>query len=367
MISNYKNQGYARKLFNIIVIFTIVSLIFTCLFTPTIQSKEFLPPNQHYSVNYYESFGKPDIYASVLGDTEFKRGDTVQIEINLANKGILNGFKSVKNAKNETERHLAQKEMEYEKKRTVAQGIKTNLTSTSPYIDVDSGNSGQVIEKLASGETLKKPLKYTIDISDKTPAGEYILKLPITYEYQSEVRMTGGEEVHLGISDLDHTTHYRTENKTIDIPIAIKKSADFQITQINSSISSGSTGSLEITYKNTGELVADDATARIVAMRPLSIEDSQVNLGRLEPGESKTANFEATASSDAVAKKYVLNSEIRYYDDDRDIAFSDNLKTHVNVTTAESRFSFSVLVILTILALVIYLIVDTVRTRNKGD
>ncbi|ADI74601.1 conserved hypothetical protein [Methanohalobium evestigatum Z-7303] len=364
-----KDHRSIRIFFNAVIIFVILSLLFTCLLTPTVQSKEFLPPNHHYSVNYYESFGKPDLYASVLGDPEFERGETAQIEINLANKGILYGFKSVTNvdADDKTEAELAQKEFEYEKQRTVALGIKTNLTSTTQYIDVDSESSGQIIDKLAPGDILKKPLRFTIDISDNTPAGEYILKLPLTYEYQNEVRMTRGEQVNLGIRDLDHTTHYKTVDNTIDIPITIKESADFQITNINGNLSPGSSGDIEVTYKNTGEKTANDAIARIVAMRPLSMQDSEVNLGDLNPDESKTANFKISASSDAVKKSYVLNSEIRYYDDNGDVSFSDNLETSVNVEPDEGGLSFNILIIMVIFALVTYLIVDTVRTRNRKD
>ena len=361
-----KNKGI-RRFFNILMMFAIIILVFCCLLTPTVHSKEFLAPNPHYSVNYYESFGKPDIYASVLGNPEFERGESAQIKVNLANKGILYGFKSVTNVDGNTNLSLAQKEFEYEKKRTVALGIKANLISNTPSIDVSSENSSHVIKKLAPGDILKKPLKFTINIADNTPAGRYILKLPLTYEYQSEVRMTKGEEVRLGIGDLDHTTHYKTANKTLEIPITVKKSPDFQITQINGSLSPGSTGNLEITYKNTGEIAADSATARIVAMRPLSMEDSVVNLGNLKPGESKTASFKITASSDAVAKNYVLNSEIRYYDEDGNTAFSDNLKANINLKPIEGGFSFGIVVILTIFSLVIYIIVDTIRTRNKED
>jgi hypothetical protein len=351
------------------MIFAVVSLLFTCLITPTAQSKEFLPPNQHFSVNYYESFGKPDLYASVLGNPEFERGETAQLKINLANKGILYGFKPVTSvdADDDTEVKLAQKELEYEKKRTVAIGIKSKLTSSTQYIDIVSETSSHVVEKLAPGNTLKKPLTFTINIADNTPAGKYILKLPLTYEYQREVRMTKGEQVRLGIRDLDHTTHYKTANKTINIPVTIKKSADFQITQITGSLTPGSSDNIEVTFKNTGENTADNAAARIVAMRPLSMQDSVVNIGDLKPGESKTASYNITASSDAVAKNYVLNSEIKYYDEDGEISFSNNLKTSVSVEPAKGGFSFNIIVIAIITGLVIYLIIDTLRNKNREN
>ncbi|MBN2488290.1 MAG: hypothetical protein JXA98_04620 [Methanosarcinaceae archaeon] len=332
-----------------------------------VDAKEFLPPTYAFSTNYYNSYGEPEIYASVLGDPEFERGSTGEVRIVLANKGVPLGFKSISSVgTNEMLHAISLKELEYEASRTTAFGIKARLVSPTPYIDVDPVTSSQTLEdELITGELPEDPLIFTITISNKAPGGDYFLLLPLSYEYQSQVQMATTDVRLLGLASLDHTTYYRSTNRTLTIPIHVRESADFEVENVDGLLVAGSAGVINVTYRNIGELPAEEANARVVVMRPLSISESVVPLGTIDAGESKTASFVISANAGAVIKTYGIDSEIKYRDEDGETAFSDNLRLSVPLEPAEEKMGLGVWAINGLIALGIYLIVNIIRNKNK--
>ncbi|MGP8322065.1 MAG: COG1361 S-layer family protein, partial [Methanosarcinaceae archaeon] len=217
------------------------------------NTKVFMAPNYAFSINYYNSYGVPDLYASLLGDTEFERGETAQVRITLVNKGVLYGFKYDKSVGTDEGKHaLSLKELEYETMRTTAIGLKAELISTTPYIDIDPTASARVMEKLVPGKLPEKPLVYVITISDNAPAGAYYLQLPVSYEYQSNIRMTTNEVYRLGVVGLDHTTNYKSANKTLIIPISVKPATKFEVTDVSGHLTAGSLNMINNIQKYQG-------------------------------------------------------------------------------------------------------------------
>lgn len=362
-----KSYTHRRTYLNLLIIsIMILSAGTVSMQTASAQTKQFLPPGYGYSTNYYDSFGEPDIYASVLGDTEFERGETAQIRIVLANKGMLHGFSSDKSVGTDEEKHsISLKELEYEAFRTTALGIKATLVSNTGYIDIDPDTSSQTLEELVPGDLPDRPLTYTIKISNNAPAGDYMLMLPISYEYQSQVEMTNGDMVQLGLPYVDHTTHYTGVNRTIPIPIHIKESANFQVSDVSGGLKAGSEGTINITYKNIGESPAQDAVARLVMMRPLSSDKATVRLGTIEPGESVTASFTIAAEPQAVEKTYGIDSEIKYLDEEEDIEFSDNLKISIPLEAREEKMGIATLALVALVIVGIYLAINVIRKKDK--
>ncbi|MCD4842048.1 MAG: hypothetical protein K8R08_08645 [Methanosarcinales archaeon] len=331
------------------------------------EISDLLLPNYVFSTNYYDSFGTPDIYASLLGDPEFERGDTVQLKVNLVNKGPIYGFKYDTSVGNDTGDHsLSMKELEYEMRRTTAVGIKAEMISGTPYIEVEPDTSIQTMESLFPGKMPKHPMTFTITISNKAPAGVYYLQLPLSYQYQKQVRMTKNV-VRLGLTGMDHITHYASANKTLLIPIYVKASPRFEVTDISGNLVAGEKQAIDVTYKNTGELTAEDATVRMVVMRPLSIGQSVVRLGTIAPGESQTAGFNILADSDAVIKTYGIDSEIKYYDEQGEITISDNLEVSVPLEEAERKIGAFELALAGIIILLIFIIVNVLRNLKKYE
>ena len=329
---------------------------------------DLLLPNYVFSTNFYNSFGTPDIYASLLGDPEFERGDTVQLKVNLVNKGAIYGFKYDTSAGNDSDDYsLSMKELEYEMRRTTALGIKAEMISGTPYIEVEPDTSIQTMESLFPGKMPKHPLTFTITISNKAPAGVYYLQLPLSYQYQSQVRITTNNVVRLGLTGMDHITYYASDNKTLLIPIYVKASPRFEVTGISGNLVAGETQAIDVTYKNTGEITAEDATVRMVVMRPLSIEQSVVRLGTMAPGESQDASFIVVADSSAVIKTYGIDSEIKYYDEKGEIIISDNLEVSVPLEEAERKIGVFELALAGIVILLIFIVVNVLRNIKKYE
>lgn len=337
------NVHKVRRSLNLIGLFALISIFMVMIPMASAEDsseniKEFLPPNYAFSTNYYNSYGEPDIYASLLGDSEFERGETAQIRITLANKGVLYGFKSDTSVGTDKEKHATSlQELQYETMRTTAVGLKAELISTSPYIEVDPSASIRAMEKLVPGQLPDNPLVYVITISDHAPAGVYYLQFPVSYEYQSEVRMTTNEVYRLGVTGLDHTTNYKSASKTLIIPIFVKGATEFEITDVSGHFTAGSFGVINVTYKNIGEIPAIDSVVRVVVMKPLVIEQSVLRLGTVEPGESKTVSFKATADRNSLVKDYGVDSEIKYIDENGNTAFSENLKVTVPLEPAPDK------------------------------
>ncbi len=360
------NVHKVRRSLNLIGLFALISIFMVMMPMASAEDsseniKEFLPPNYAFSTNYYNSYGEPDIYASLLGDSEFERGETAQIRITLANKGVLYGFKSDTSVGTDKEKHATSlQELQYETMRTTAVGLKAELISTSPYIEVDPSASIRAMEKLVPGQLPDNPLVYVITISDHAPAGVYYLQFPVSYEYQSEVRMTTNEVYRLGVTGLDHTTNYKSASKTLIIPIFVKGATEFEITDVSGHLTAGSFGVINVTYKNIGEIPAIDSVVRVVVMKPLVIEQSVLRLGTVEPGESKTVSFKATADRNSLVKDYGVDSEIKYIDENGNTAFSENLKVTVPLEPAPDKPGAGTWALGGIVVLGIYMIIKLI-------
>ena len=286
----------------------------------------------------------------------------------LVNKGTIEGLKRlyanqalIPDSKEEL---IALAEMSAEKDCTIAKGIKANLISESDYIHVEPTTTPQTVDELKTGDV--KPIKFTVRIDDNTPAGEYELKLPVTYEYQSNVRTETSKAINIGISDTaGFTQEYSTQNITLPLHISIKKEPKFEISKISGSLKQGSTSLINVTYTNRGEIAAEDALAKIIVMKPLSISKSTVRLGTIGPGESQTASFEILAEPDAVVKNYGIDSEIRYIDNERETKFTENMKVYMPIEKSESKISTTTIVGILLALVFIYQIIKVLRNRKK--
>ncbi len=364
--------GISRRLSFSALTAILVLFVLAATMLPAVADKDskddtdLLLPNYIFSTNYYDSFGTPDLYASLLGDPEFERGETVHLNVNLVNKGPIYGFKyDTSVGTDEGDHSLSLKELQYETRRTTAVGIDAELISGTPFIEVEPDNSIQTMESLFPGEIPEHPLTFTITISNKAPAGIYYMQLPVLYQYQSQVRMTTNNVVRLGLTSRDHITQYASANKTLFIPIYVKASPQFEVTDVSGNLVAGEKQTIDVTYKNIGEVTAEDAMVRMVVMRPLSIEQSVLRLGSMAPGESQTANFNIIADSSAVIKTYGIDSELKYYDEQDEVTLSDNLKVSVPLREAEKKIGVFMLSVFGVMVLLLYLLVNVVRNLKK--
>jgi hypothetical protein len=343
------------------ILIGILVLLYTA---PAARAGELILPVPEFSTNYYDAYGEPDIYASVVGDVELERGEGYMLNVILSNRGVLHGVKYDSHVDtDETIHALSIQELEYEAYRTTALGIKAELISTTDYIEIDPGTSLQTLEELAPGSLPDSPFIFTLSVSEYAPAGEYILLLPLEYQYQNEVEMTGGSTVILGLPSLDHTTYYRSANKTLEVPVYVKPEPRFEIVSERGGLEAGSTAVVNVTYANKGEMPANDAVARIVAMKPLSTSRNEISLGTMNPGDTKTVSFEISAESDAVVKDYAISSEIKYTDEENKTGFSDALLVHIPLRESETLIPTTYLLLGCVTLVVIFMLAGYAKKR----
>jgi hypothetical protein len=366
-----KPQNYtSQRLVTIFVSFAILISVLSITVSPTLgDTGDFLIPGNGYTVDYYRSYGQPTIEASIRGDPEFERGEIADLQVTLVNKGVIEGMKRlyanqalIPDSKEES---IALAEMSAEQDCTTAKGIKADLISGSDYIHVEPTTTPQTVDELKTGYT--QPIQFTIRIDDNIPAGEYGLKLPVTYQYQSNVRTDTSKAIDLGLTSdtVAFTREYTTQNITLPLHVSIKKEPKFEVSNISGSLKQGSTSLINVTYTNLGETPAQDAQAKIVVMKPLSTSTSTFKLGTVGPGESQTASFEILATSDAVVKNYGIDSEVRYIDNDGKTKFSENMKVYMPIEKSESNASTTTIVGILLALIFIYQIVKVLRNRKK--
>ncbi len=295
------------------------------------------PKNFDLEDNFYTVYGGPSLEASLVGDNEYSRGDTVTLNIGLINKGVITGFESEDEADTTVDGVLQQAEMKYESQAVTAIGINATLTSDSPYIKVKSGT--QKSGTLQQGKESSNPTKFTIEISNNAPAGTYPLNLNLSYLYQNNVQVSGDEyDTTTGlVTNQGVGVWYETMSQNQTIEVHVKKEADFEVTNVTGDLYPDEGGMLYVTYKNTGEESAKDATVRLSASDPFSTTDDQAYLGTLKSGDSAVAAFDLSVDSEATPKPYSLSSEILYEDTEGHDQISDTVKVETEILQAENK------------------------------
>ncbi len=365
-----------QKMIKKVATFTLILLIVSVTAFPALgadngddDETNFLIPDHGYTVDYYRSYGEPALQASITGDPEFSRGETADLKVKIVNAGVIDGFQRLnvnqKKINDSVEETIAMAEMGEEKECTTAKDIDAELQSGTEYFEVEATNNVQNVAELETGHTAA--LSYTIKIDSDTPAGNYELLLPVTYQYQANVRTATADVINLGLTDTKYTREYKMKNETLRVPISIKSEPKFEVTNVSGNLVQGESKVVEVTYKNTRENVAKNALARIIIMSPLSTEKSIVRLGDIGPGEEKTARFDILASQEAVVKNYSINSEIKYVDEDEETSFSENMKVSVPLQATEKKFSTTGIAIILIILVALYQILNVHRKRNQKN
>ena len=333
----------------------------------TVPAQAAFPEYFDVGDNYYTVYGGPNISASLLGDGEFYRGDTVTVNIDLMNRGLITGFKSENSVDtdDELEVKLQKTEMNYEAQKTTAIGIIATLVSLDPAVKVKTGP--QEAGSLVSGQQTEDPVQFTIEIAKNAQAGVHPLLLNLLYGYQENVQINGEDETDLGVTDLEVGLWYEIKSQNLTIAVMVKDEADFEVVEISGNMVPNEENLLYVTYKNVGELPVTDATVRISVSDPFSTIDDQAFIGSLAPGESALARFNLKVDETATTKMYGINSEIKYEDVDGHDRISDNIKIQVETLPGVSTFEKfkNVILIGFVLVLLIVVVLGVRSYKNK--
>lgn len=363
-----------QKMIKKVTTFALILLIVSVTALPALGDDDddetnFIVLDHGYTVDYYKSYGEPVIKASVTGDPELTRGEILDLKVKIANTGVIDGFQRLnanqKRINDSTEETVAMAEMEEEEEATTAKDIEATLRSETKYIEVEPTSSLQSVEELETGHT--STLSYTIKINSDTPAGDYELLLPVSYQYQANVKTVTADAINLGVTGVEYAREYETKNETLRIPISVKSGPKFEVTSVTGNLVQGESKLINVTYKNAREEVAKEALARIIVMSPLSTEKSIVRLGDIGPGEEKTASFEISADQEALAKNYGINSEIKYVDEDGETSFSESMKVDIPLEATDKKISITGIAIILITVIALYQIVNVHRKRKQNE
>ena len=340
--------------------------------------------NQTYygdlSRNYYSFYGSPDIFVSIQGNGEYASGQTATIPLVLTNKGVMEGFKSEKDVNKsgsaadiQLNVTLQQMELQNVNQILTAVGVTAVLESNVDGITIKTG--AQEIGSLPTGSA-SSPVRYSVDIQNGLPAGEYELTLNVTYKHLRNV-IYSGDAVDSPLGTLGgvknlNASYWYNENVTKQIPVIIKIKEDtrFEIVDIEHNLSSSNGGMLYVTYKNSGEKVAKSAFVRLSTATPFSTTDDQSYIGDVAPGETVVAKFKLNIDSDSLIydKLYGINSEILYEDAFGHQVVSDPLKVPVQIAKEPfwntTTIIIAIAAIIAAVALIGYLIIRR-RKKNK--
>ncbi len=337
----------------VVVVVAIVATALLLAMPPVAVGSNYVPENYARSVNYYDVTGEPHILATLVGDREFDRGDDAVLEITLSNYGKIYQIKGDKyldpgETEYNDELKLAAIELAAELEKTSANMVNAALFADDAPVDVTP--DAQEIEAIEVGKT--GTVLFPIHIDDDAPAGTYHLRLRICYNHILNVQVGGTPDN----PDINYWNTTEAQNQAI--AIIVEREADFEVTDISSTLLVGGTGFLNITYLNTGEETASDATSRISDMLPFTAVSNQERLGTIAPGESVTAHFRISTDLDAVPKVYSIGTEIRFCDEDGDIQISDPMQVGVvvapKVPFSEKLLANKLWIVAAVIALLVF-------------
>ena len=106
----------------------------------------------------------------------------------------------------------------------------------------------------------------------------------------------------------------------------------FEVSNVSTTVTPGGTAQLSADVRYVGDEPISAVNARLFTSDPLSTSDDGAFLGAMEPGDTATATFRISATSDALPKQYASSIEVRYDEADGDTEFTDGMPIGVPVS-----------------------------------
>lgn len=167
--------------------------------------------------------------------------------------------------------------------------------------------------------------------------------------------------------------HYRDSDgvlrstKSVPVGITVSKGAVFEAITDDLTIIPGRTETITVSYRNTGDTPAYNAQARLIGNQILEPKTDTATLGLVRPGETKTAQFIVSAKSAIAGKQYIIDTDVKYWDQLDAPVLSDNMSFGIAVKQPSGLGAITsnpVILIIFAGALVI-IIYGTWKLRNR--
>jgi hypothetical protein len=204
---------------------------------------------------------------------------------------------------------------------------------TEGYLDLNVTNSGgedahaAIIKILRNGNSPVTPTDSSAYIGDFPAGNSTVCRFKVSVSRDAEA-----QEYPLDVIAVYKNHEGDTVSSTpVTVGIPVSGKIGFDVVAAESDISAGKKKVITVTYRNSGNVVAYNAQARISVVDPFTSNDDAAYLGDIAPGKTAVARYEVGAGSDAVAKDYALDSEVRYRDSLDNSQISDTVKVPVTV------------------------------------
>jgi hypothetical protein len=246
----------------------------------------------YFADDHYKAVGGPKLSAS-LASSVLEPGKVTTIRLRLANEGrveemIPTGIQP--GAEDE-----AFQEMTEELKVADALGL-TAWIEAEPPLRVLSGPLH--LESLPSGAVV--PLNFSLGVEEGA-YGEHELVLVLSYERQTDVEVSDGAVYPL----------YQPVNSSQRLMLTLDgQKEQFRVEGVTSSLAPGGEGDLLVMIKNCGPL-AENCTARLLAVPPLRTSDVLFSLGNMSPGQVSAARFQARVDGNASVGQFLLACQVK--------------------------------------------------------
>jgi S-layer domain len=395
-------------------------LILISVCSPAAAANSFLPVMASDTLDYYAGYGEPDLAASLRGNQEFGKGESAAIQITIANKGMIerlsyreyviserinmtSGYVDnpdfnptydpvnnpvgspdpyipktmitpenltaymIKRADTDAQVTLATTEMKLEANRINAESLNIKFDCDSPHIEVETGGDYVYLAALVGGGY--NVVSVPIQISPNAPAGEYLINMTVDYQYQSNVKMikagNGTDGFTTFLYSDSYVAEYTPKQVVLQIPVYVKNGAVFEVSKSVGMLDSGRTRDVSVTYKNIGDRTAYDAESKIDLMYPLSSSRNKGFLGDVAPGESVTIVYPISTHSSALPKVYGMNTDVRFYDDNKDLQITPGIKLNLELVEQFRIFTLKNAMIGVFVFIILSLVLDVYKGQMK--
>jgi len=253
--------------------------------------------------DYYEAVGGPQLSVSSV-DSHLEIGRVSAVWIELENSGEVTGLKPKRAPETEDEVMLAMLEKEMEMEASEAIGIEAKLVSKGAGVEVASGP--QLAGSLKSGEISERPLEFLVKVGEDASAGIYPMTLELNYEMQKSVQVKGNP-VYPEI----YFQRDGSEN-TIPIEVSVVVGPRIEVEGIKGKPTPGRDSMIGVVLANSGDEPALDLRASLLFHPQFGLSEETVEMGDLEPGRSKKAEFPIEVEGDLDPGDYALVCQIQY-------------------------------------------------------
>ena len=209
-----------------------------------------------------------------------------------------------------------------------------------------SFSSRQALGNVAPGQV--KPAEFNFDITEEAPSGLTSVEGSLSY--------TSGD------SDSEVT-------EDVSFDLNLEGRPQFEITEVESDLQTGSTGELRLTVQNTGDDESSSTRIRVLdsSDQPFTYDSSSQYIGTLEPNQTGTAVFEVDTESSASAKEYLIDFEVRGVKGTEVFVEDSTVQASVSNGDSESTPVVPIVAILAALCIAGFIFRDRIRKRLGNE